>query len=100
MQQNGIIPGIKVDTGTHPLAGFSGEVVTEALHGLRDRLQEYYALGARFAKWRAVITIGEDMPSGTRSDARRVGKERVRTCSSRWYPHHDKKTSTTPQHHH
>ncbi|MEO5565208.1 MAG: class I fructose-bisphosphate aldolase [Luteimonas sp.] len=65
MQQNGIIPGIKVDKSTHPLAGFPGEVVTEGLDGLRERLKEYYALGARFAKWRAVISIGEDMPSGT-----------------------------------
>jgi fructose-bisphosphate aldolase, class I len=65
MMKNGIIPGIKVDKGTHPLAGFPGEVVTEGLDGLRDRLKEYASLGARFAKWRAVITIGEDMPSGT-----------------------------------
>ncbi len=65
MADHGMIPGIKVDKGTHPLAGFPGEVVTEGLDGLRDRLKEYYKLGARFAKWRAVITIGEDMPSGT-----------------------------------
>ena len=65
MQQNGIIPGIKVDKGTHPLAGFPGEVVTEGLDGLRARLEEYYKLGARFAKWRAVINIGDDIPSGT-----------------------------------
>lgn len=65
MADHGMIPGIKVDKGTHPLAGFPGEVVTEGLDGLRDRLKEYAALGARFAKWRAVITIGEDMPSGT-----------------------------------
>ena len=65
MMQNGIIPGIKVDKGTQPLAGFQGELVTEGLDGLRDRLKEYYALGARFAKWRAVINIGEDIPSGT-----------------------------------
>ncbi|MCD9033759.1 fructose-bisphosphate aldolase class I [Luteimonas sp. Y-2-2-4F] len=65
MADNGIIPGIKVDKSTHPLAGFPGEVVTEGLDGLRDRLKEYYKLGARFAKWRAVITIGEDIPSGT-----------------------------------
>ena len=63
--QNGIIPGIKVDKGTHALAGFPGELVTEGLDGLRARLEEYYKLGARFAKWRAVIRIGEDMPSGT-----------------------------------
>ena len=65
MMDNGIIPGIKVDKGTHALAGFPGEVVTEGLDGLRDRLKEYAALGARFAKWRAVINIGEDIPSGT-----------------------------------
>ncbi|WP_147652555.1 class I fructose-bisphosphate aldolase [Vulcaniibacterium gelatinicum] len=65
MMDNGIIPGIKVDKGTQPLAGFPGEVVTEGLDGLRDRLKEYARLGARFAKWRAVITIGEDIPSGT-----------------------------------
>ena len=69
MAEHGMIPGIKVDKGTHPLAGFPGEVVTEGLDGLRDRLKEYYKLGARFAKWRAVITIGEDMPSGTCIDA-------------------------------
>ncbi|MCD9028861.1 fructose-bisphosphate aldolase class I [Luteimonas sp. BDR2-5] len=61
----GIIPGIKVDKGTHALAGFPGELVTEGLDGLRARLEEYYKLGARFAKWRAVINIGEDIPSGT-----------------------------------
>ncbi len=65
LTQNGILPGIKVDKGTHALAGFPGELVTEGLDGLRARLEEYYKLGARFAKWRAVITIGEDMPSGT-----------------------------------
>jgi fructose-bisphosphate aldolase class I len=65
MMDNGIIPGIKVDKGPHPLAGFPGEVVTEGLDGLRDRLKEYARLGVRFAKWRAVIHIGEDMPSGT-----------------------------------
>ncbi len=65
MASHGIIPGIKVDKGTHPLAGCPGEVVTEGLDGLRDRLKEYYKLGARFAKWRAVINIGDDIPSGT-----------------------------------
>lgn len=63
MMENGIIPGIKVDKGTHPLAGCPGELVTEGLDGLRDRLKEYAALGARFAKWRAVINIGEDIPT-------------------------------------
>jgi len=65
MSEQGIIPGIKVDKGTHPLAGFPGELVTEGLDGLRARLEEYYKLGARFAKWRAVINIGDDIPSGT-----------------------------------
>ena len=58
-----ILPGIKVDTGTHSLAGAPGEVVTEGLDGLRDRLAEYRELGARFAKWRAVVAIGPGIPS-------------------------------------
>ncbi len=58
-----IIPGIKVDKGAKPLAGFPGEKVTEGLDGLRDRLAEYAELGAKFTKWRAVIAIGDDMPS-------------------------------------
>ncbi len=65
MADHGMIPGIKVDKGAHPLAGCPGELVTEGLDGLRERLQEYCKLGARFAKWRAVINIGEDIPSGT-----------------------------------
>jgi len=63
MQNVGIIPGIKVDKGAHPLAGHDGEKVTEGLDGLRERLHEYAGLGARFAKWRAVITIGENIPT-------------------------------------
>src|SRR6476619_6228449 len=63
LQRQGILPGIKVDTGTRPLAGFPEEEITEALDGLRDRLAEYAALGARFAKWRAVIRIGDGRPS-------------------------------------
>ncbi len=59
----GILPGIKVDTGAKPLAGYPGEKITEGLDGLRERVAYYVARGARFAKWRAVITIGEDMPS-------------------------------------
>jgi len=59
----GIIPGIKVDMGAKPMAGYPGEKVTEGLDGLRDRLQEYARLGARFAKWRAVIEIGSGTPS-------------------------------------
>jgi fructose-bisphosphate aldolase class I len=58
-----VIPGIKVDKGAQPLAGAPGETVTEGLDGLRDRLAKYYEAGARFAKWRAVITIGDGMPS-------------------------------------
>ncbi|HSM69171.1 MAG TPA: class I fructose-bisphosphate aldolase [Xanthomonadales bacterium] len=63
MEQAGVLPGIKVDKGAHPLAGHAGEKVTEGLDGLRGRLEEYVSLGARFAKWRAVITIGEHMPT-------------------------------------
>lgn len=59
----GILPGIKVDKGTHDLALCPGEKVTEGLDGLRARLAEYFRLGARFAKWRAVITIGDGIPS-------------------------------------
>lgn len=63
LTQLGIIPGIKVDKGTKPLAGAPGEKITEGLDGLRERLREYKGLGARFAKWRAVITIGSSIPS-------------------------------------
>jgi fructose-bisphosphate aldolase class I len=59
----GIIPGIKVDTGAKDLAGHPGEKITEGLDGLRDRLAEYLQMGARFAKWRAVIAMGEGIPS-------------------------------------
>jgi fructose-bisphosphate aldolase class I len=63
LESKGIIPGIKVDTGAKPLAHAEGETVTEGLDGLRARLEEYRGLGARFTKWRAVITIGSDIPS-------------------------------------
>lgn len=63
LQEAGIIPGIKVDKSTTSLAGFPGEKITEGLDGLRERLAEYVELGARFAKWRAVITIGEGTPT-------------------------------------
>jgi fructose-bisphosphate aldolase, class I len=63
LASKGVIPGIKVDTGAHDLALFPGEKVTEGLDGLRGRLEEYRELGARFAKWRAVITIGDGIPS-------------------------------------
>jgi len=59
----GIIPGIKVDTGAKDMAGHPGEKITEGLDGLRDRLKEYFQMGARFAKWRAVIALGEGIPS-------------------------------------
>ena len=61
----GVVPGIKVDGGTKPMANFPGEVITEGLDGLPARLAEYHQLGARFAKWRAVIDIGEGIPTRT-----------------------------------
>jgi fructose-bisphosphate aldolase class I len=63
LAERGIIPGIKVDKGAKALANAPGETVTEGLDGLRERLEEYVGLGARFTKWRAVITIGEGIPS-------------------------------------
>ena len=63
LSSKGVIPGIKVDTGAHEMAGFPGETVTEGLDGLRARLEEYRSLGARFAKWRGVITIGGGIPT-------------------------------------
>jgi fructose-bisphosphate aldolase class I len=69
LASRGILPGIKVDAGAKALAGAPGEKVTEGLDGLRDRIAEYRGLGARFAKWRAVITIGDGIPSDTCLDA-------------------------------
>jgi fructose-bisphosphate aldolase, class I len=63
LASRGVVPGIKVDTGAHDLADFPGEKVTEGLDGLRERCAEYRQLGARFAKWRAVITIGNGIPT-------------------------------------
>ena len=63
LSEAGIIPGIKVDAGAKELAGHPGEKITEGLDGLRDRLIEYSRLGARFAKWRAVVAIGDPIPS-------------------------------------
>ena len=63
--QQGIIPGIKVDNGAKPLAGSPGENITEGLDGLRERLKEYRDMGARFAKWRAVIAVSDTLPSAT-----------------------------------
>jgi fructose-bisphosphate aldolase class I len=65
LSRQGLIPGIKVDGGTKPLAGFPHEVVTEGLDGLRGRFEEYASMGARVAKWRAVIRIGEGLPTDT-----------------------------------
>ena len=61
--KNNAVPGIKVDKGAKPLAGSSDETITEGLDGLRERLKEYYELGARFTKWRAVYKIGDKFPS-------------------------------------
>jgi len=69
LASKGVVPGIKVDTGAQDMAGFPGEKVTEGLDGLRARLEEYYGLGARFAKWRAVITIGDGIPTDACLDA-------------------------------
>ncbi|MCZ6735447.1 MAG: fructose-bisphosphate aldolase class I, partial [Planctomycetota bacterium] len=63
LQRQGVLPGIKVDKGAKLLAGAAGEKITEGLDGLRDRLTEYRELGAHFTKWRAVITIGEGIPT-------------------------------------
>jgi fructose-bisphosphate aldolase class I len=63
LEQQGIIPGIKVDKGAKAMANFPGEKITEGLDGLRERLAEYRQMGARFAKWRAVIGIGEKIPT-------------------------------------
>ena len=72
----GVVPGIKVDTGAHDLALHLGEKVTEGLDGLRARLEEYAGLGARFAKWRAVITIGDGIPTAAciRTNAHALGR--------------------------
>src|SRR6266403_3589336 len=69
LQEQGIIPGIKVDKGAKAMANFPSEKITEGLDGLRERLAEYRQLGARFAKWRAVISIGDNIPPRTCIDA-------------------------------
>lgn len=76
LHQQGILPGIKVDRGAKPLAGSPEETVTEGLDGLRDRLVEYRGMGARFAKWRAVIRIADGLPSGLclRANAHALGR--------------------------
>ncbi|MBB4197569.1 fructose-bisphosphate aldolase [Rhodoblastus sphagnicola] len=65
----GIIAGVKVDTGAKDLAGHTGEKITEGLDGLRERLRDYFAMGARFAKWRAVIALGDSLPTNACIDA-------------------------------
>lgn len=76
LENQGVIPGIKVDKGAHAMARFSGEKITEGLDGLRVRFEEYRELGARFSKWRAVITIGEGIPTYTciRSNAEALAR--------------------------
>ena len=76
LNDKGIVPGIKVDKGAKHLPGSNGETVTEGLDGLRERLAEYYDIGARFAKWRAVIHIGEGIPTwnGVKSNAHALAR--------------------------
>lgn len=76
LERHGILPGIKVDTGSKALAGAPGEEITEGLDGLRERIAEYAAFGARFAKWRAVLRIGEGMPTpgGRRANAHALAR--------------------------
>lgn len=73
LKRRGIIPGIKVDAGTAELPGFPGEKFTQGLDGLRERLADYFKLGARFTKWRAVITIGDNLPTATCLEANAEG---------------------------
>lgn len=76
IKSTGAVPGIKVDAGAKPLAGHPGETVTEGLDGLRDRLKEYHELGARFAKWRAVISIADGLPTwgGVKANAHALAR--------------------------
>jgi fructose-bisphosphate aldolase class I len=76
LARHGILPGIKVDLGAKPLAGFPGETMTDGLDGLRERLAEYAKLGAKFAKWRAVIDIGSGTPTRYAIDANAEGLAR------------------------
>ena len=81
LSKNGIIPGIKVDAGAKTLAGHEDEKVTEGLDGLRERFAEYHKLGARFSKWRAVITIGDHIPSWSCIEANAHGLARYALLS-------------------
>jgi fructose-bisphosphate aldolase, class I len=76
LAKSGMLPGIKVDLGAKPLPGFPGETMTEGLDGLRERLAEYYKLGAKFAKWRAVINIDSGVPTRYAIDANAEGLAR------------------------
>jgi fructose-bisphosphate aldolase class I len=76
LKKLGVVPGIKVDAGAKPLSGFPNETITEGLDGLRERLAEYYSLGARFAKWRAVIDIADGIPTQFAIDANAHGLAR------------------------
>jgi len=91
LRQRGIIPGIKVDTGAKDLAGHPGEKVTEGLDGLGERLAAYASMGARFAKWRAVIAIGDGLPSRGCVEANAHALARCRSWSRRCCS-----TATTP----
>ena len=81
LADQGVIPGIKVDKGTKPLPGAPDELVTEGLDGLADRLKEYFEIGARFTKWRGVITIGPDIPSAYCLDVNAHALARYATLS-------------------
>lgn len=81
LNRQGIIPGIKVDKGAKALAGFPGEKITEGLDGLRERLAEYAKLGARFTKWRAVITVGPTIPTRTCLEANALALARFAALS-------------------
>ena len=91
----GIIPGIKVDIGAKDLAGHPHEKITEGLDGLRDRLTEYFQMGARFAKWRAVITLGDGIPSRSCIEANAQLWLAMPRCARKpdWYPSSNRKCS-------
>ena len=93
----GIIPGIKVDTGAKDLAGHPGEKITEGLDGLRDRLAEYFQMGARFAKWRAVIAVAMAFPAGVASRPTRRRWLAMPRCARKpdWFPSSSRKCSWT-----
>ena len=83
LESQGVIPGIKVDLGAKDLANAPGEKITEGLDGLRERLNEYRELGARFAKWRAVITIGRGSRASTASGRTRTRSPATARCPRR-----------------